>query len=149
MSPTERVCENEVTKMTSQPKVLIVDDDILCAESLVFFVEIMDLKALKAFSAEQALEIFKGDNVDLVISDVTMPGMSGIELLQELKKLDPGLPVIIVSGSTDDFLREEAAKSGALGFLSKPIHHKALISMIRAGLDKKMEDVEVQEVFVD
>ena len=80
----------------------------------------------------ETLEILANEDIDLVISDAFMPGLTGFELVEQIRKLDRQVPVIIASGDVKDGLREEAIGKGAFGFLTKPIHHEILMSMIRA-----------------
>jgi two-component system sporulation sensor kinase A len=118
-------------KMEEQLKILVVDDDAIFNEALVFLAELKGIKAVQAYDAYQALQIIWTEGIDAVISDVNMPGMSGIELLREIKRLREDLPVIIMSGNTDPGLAEEAFQNGAAGFLPKPIDAELLMSMLR------------------
>lgn len=74
------------------------------------------------------------DAVDLVITDVRMPAMDGIELLERLQALAPGLPVIFVTGSTDERTRARAMAGGAFTYLAKPVGDETLLGTLRAAL---------------
>lgn len=113
---------------------MVADDEVLFNESLAFLVEVLGGTAVPAYDGFQALEIVRNDEIDVVISDVSMPGMNGIELLRQIKEFNENLPVIIISGGADDELEDEAIEHGAIGFLPKPITHEALASMIRDAL---------------
>ena len=116
-------------------KVLIVEDNVTLNESLVFLIERLGVEALQAYDALEALEIIRGNEIDAVISDVTMPGMSGLELLREIKRFKQELPVIIMSGRPGTGLAHKAMQDGALGFLAKPIDDKMLSAILRIALE--------------
>ena len=113
-------------------RVLIVEDDVFLNESLLFLVQLKGMKAVQAFDAQQALEIIRTEEIDVVISDVYMPGMSGIALLREIRRFTRSLPVIIMSGSVEPGIMQKAIKNGAIGFLAKPIDYELLISMLQS-----------------
>lgn len=124
--------------MERPAKILIVDDDAVLNESLVYLVRRTGAEVLQAFDAHQALEIIRHAEIDVVISDVNMPGMNGIELLKEIKQYDRDISVLIMSGTVDAELEVEALRNGAFCVLSKPFSDKVLIPMLRiaAGLKK-------------
>lgn len=132
-----------VMKMKKRFTVLIVDDDVVCNDSLAFLLHhIVGMETVQAYDAYQALEAIQGGPVDIVISDVCMPGMNGIELLSEIKKINEELPIIMMSGYTDTDLFNQAVKRGAIGWLAKPLDHEVLMSMLRAALcEKRTESV--------
>ncbi len=126
-------------------KVLIVEDNVALNESLVFLIERLGVEALQAYDALEALEIIRGNEIDAVISDVTMPGMSGLALLREIKRFKQELPVIIMSGRPEAGLAHKAMRDGALGFLAKPIDDKMLSAILRIALEiRKRADVASQ-----
>ncbi len=88
-----------------------------------------------AFSAEEALQYMKGLNpfdLVLIMSDINMPGMNGLELLRETKKLFPYLKVVMVSAYGDDQNKEIANGLGADNFLTKPVDFTSLKEVIRS-----------------
>ncbi|HET6490068.1 MAG TPA: response regulator [Syntrophales bacterium] len=102
--------------------ILLVDDDEILIEVIREILETADYQVLTAFNGREALEIYeawKGD-IDLVMLDMIMPGMAGAETFAELKKIDPDVPVIVISGySLHDEVNELLAQ-GCKGFLQKP-----------------------------
>jgi CheY-like chemotaxis protein len=102
--------------------ILLVDDDEILIEVIREILETVDYQVLTAFNGREALEIYEAwkGNIDLVMMDMIMPGMAGAETFAELKKIDPDVPVIIISGySLRDEVNELLAQ-GCKGFLQKP-----------------------------
>ena len=114
--------------MSADPKlirILAVDDDRLVLTTMVMLLEIMGHEPIEASSGEQALKILQGTEVDLVITDYAMPGMSGAELVEAIRRQWPGLPVIVASGYTDT-----SAGSLPAGRLCKPYGREELAEAI-------------------
>ena len=102
--------------------VLIIDDELLVRESLSLFLEDMGYNIIEAENGAEGIEQFKKHMPDIVLLDLRMPGMSGLEVLPELKKISDTVPVIIVSGNSQISDAVEALRIGAWDYLSKPIH---------------------------
>lgn len=103
-----------------EPRVLIVDDDPSLTDLLVDTLEVIGYESKAAASAQQALTMLRGERFNLVITDINMPEMSGIELLQKIKEDHKDLPVMLITGVGSESLKQEAYEFGADGFLSKP-----------------------------
>lgn len=92
------------------------------------------LKTLSFFEAEdgqQALEIIENEkNLDMVISDIQMPNLSGVELLKKVKKLRPELPVLLITGNST-FDRKKIMEMGAIDLLYKPYDSEELIRIVQ------------------
>ena len=90
-------------------------------------------------SSIEALEAFRKvkENIDLVITDMTMPKMTGKELSTKIKKIKPEIPVIICTGFSDKLDEKEAKKTGIDGFINKPVTGSEFSQIIRKVLDKK------------
>jgi DNA-binding NtrC family response regulator len=101
-------------------KVLVVDDAPNLTDLLVDTLVVIGYEAYAAESAKSALEVLRKEHIDLVVSDINMPDMSGIELLEEIKKANRRLPVMLITGIGNDSIRSRAYSSGADGFLAKP-----------------------------
>ena len=117
--------------MEERGTVLVVDDDVMFNESLVFLLECLGANGVQAYNAFQAVKIIHALDIDVVISDIYMPGMDGFELLCEIKYFKPDLPVILISGNPDATLAEKAARGGAIGFFPKPLSRARLTAMLR------------------
>jgi len=113
---------------TDQKSILIVDDDnstrSLIADALK---ETGNFITKEVSNGVEALEIFQKDPHDLVISDINMPGMSGIELLNKIRKIDPTTYVIIITGYPSVEISVSAMKDGAADFIAKPFKIDDLI----------------------
>jgi DNA-binding response OmpR family regulator len=101
-------------------RVLVVDDDPSLTDLLVDTLDAIGYEAISANSAEEALETLRVQHVSLVISDVNMPGMSGIDLVRELKRLSPEIPTMLITGVNTESIQEHAHECGADGYLAKP-----------------------------
>ena len=108
-------------------KILAVDDDQLLRTCIIAFLEDSGYETLEAENGRVALDVFRNEDPDLVLLDLRMPEMDGIELLPILVKESPDTPVIIVSGmgTLDDSI--QALRLGAWDYLTKPIHDFALL----------------------
>lgn len=120
-------------------KVLIVDDEVAFANTLAQRLQIRDLKVSTAYNGEQALSKLKEEEPDVMILDLKMPGMHGMEVLQEIKKVYPNIQVIMLTGHGTDKEEEEARKLGGFDFLKKPADIDTLEHKIKAAFKEKME----------
>jgi CheY-like chemotaxis protein len=101
--------------------VLIIDDNVEFAENIQEILEDEGLKAAVAADGPTGIEKINEELPSLVITDMRMPGMNGLEVIQYIKDKWPELPVIVISAYARDELLEQAEKEGALGVLSKPV----------------------------
>jgi signal transduction histidine kinase/CheY-like chemotaxis protein/tetratricopeptide (TPR) repeat protein len=117
--------------------VLLVDDEPLVREATRRTLRSLGYQVIGARSADDALKIAadKVDAIDLVITDVMMPGMNGLELARELGKIRPALKVLFISGYTAGVLAERGFLHENLNFLQKPVARDALAGRIRELLD--------------
>lgn len=120
-------------------KVLIVDDEVAFANTLAQRLQIRDLKVSTAYNGEQALSKLKEEESDVIVLDLKMPGMHGMEVLQEIKKVYPNIQVIMLTGHGTDKEEEEARKLGGFDFLKKPADIDTLEHKIKAAFKEKME----------
>ncbi len=114
--------------------ILIVDDEKNYPMILSAVLEDAGYKALTAASGVEALDVLNSCLVDLVLTDVTMPGMSGIDLLENIKGIKPDLPVIIMTAFGSVEKAVDAMHKGAYTFISKPFENDALIAHISKAL---------------
>lgn len=119
--------ENE---LSHKQKILVVDDDLHILEVLEARLSSAKYKVFTAPGAKQALEILEDQPMDLMISDVRMPGMGGMDLLKEVHELRPELPVIFLTayGTIPDAV--QSIKAGAVEYLTKPFDGRDLLSKI-------------------
>jgi two-component system response regulator FixJ len=112
----------------------IIDDDEALRESLTFLLRSAKHDVRSYASAKAFLEALPDAGFGCIVTDVRMPGMSGIELLRRLKELNVAVPVIVVTGHGDVALAVEAMKIGAVDFLEKPFDDEVLMASVEAAL---------------
>ncbi len=112
-------------------RVLLVEDDRTQRELLTELLEEEGFSVASASSGERALDLFRKERYDAVITDVRLPGMSGLELLQKLKELEPSVEIIVITAfsSVDDAVK--AIKMGAFHYVTKPFEPEVLINLLR------------------
>ncbi|MFZ5810574.1 MAG: sigma-54-dependent transcriptional regulator [Thermodesulfobacteriota bacterium] len=115
---------------TQAKNVLVVDDDPHILEVLDARLASAGYLVSRASSGEEALERLKAGPVDLVISDVRMPGMDGMRLLENVERLHPGLPIILLTAHGSISGAVEAMKHGAVDYLTKPFDGRELLSKV-------------------
>jgi two-component system, LuxR family, response regulator FixJ len=126
--------------MPTNRVVHIIDDDEAVRHSLAFLLSSAGLAVRLYDSAAAFLLDLPSAQGGCLITDVRMPGMTGLELLHELKAKACGLPAIVITGHGDVPLAVEAMKAGAIDFIEKPFDQEALLSAVEAALDRrKME----------
>jgi two-component system response regulator FixJ len=113
-------------------RVYIVDDDADVRQSARALLEAYDLAVEEFASAQAFLAGFKADRKACLLLDLNMPEMSGLELLEQLQRLDIALPVIIVTGQGDPHAAEQARRAGAFDFLEKPVDDSLIAVVDRA-----------------
>lgn len=122
-------------RLERKARVLVVDDEENIRRSLKMILEYEGYGFLEASSAEEALGVLEETvGVDLVLLDIRLPGMSGLELLNELKKRPWSPEVIMISGQGTIQAAVEATKAGAFDFLEKPLHRERVLLSIRNAL---------------
>ncbi len=113
--------------------VLFVDDEVEIVKMRTKMLEFLGYNVITASSGELALELIRlhDKQVDIVITDLTMPKMTGIQLAEEIMKLDMDLPVILCSGYSETVVPEIADKAGIKKFMAKPLEMRSLANAIR------------------
>jgi len=125
---------NPTTLWPGSPIVAVVDDDESVREALCDLLAVIDIRCREFDRAEGLLMEYRAGTFDCVITDVRMPGMSGLELQQRLRVADPQLPVIFVSADASPVTRARAFAGGAAAYLAKPVGDDILFTHLRAVL---------------
>jgi CheY-like chemotaxis protein len=129
--------ENEIRVMTETPsKVLLVDDEREFVQTLSERLRIRDVDAAIAYDGESALHLIKEDEPDVMILDLKMPGIDGIEVLQRVKKTNPNIEVIILTGHGGEADRETCMEMGAFAYLQKPLNIDAFSEVLQQAREK-------------
>lgn len=121
---------------TSKPrgKILLVDDDPAILVIITKLLEKHQYQVISVTRAEEALELVRSQEFDLVGCDINMPGMNGLEFLNALKRIDPSLASVVITGSSSVTMAVKAMESGALGFVPKPFSEEELINSIETAI---------------
>ena len=118
-------------------KVLIVDDEIAFANTLAQRLIMRDMQVGTACDGEQALLKVTSEKPDVIVLDLNMPGMHGMEVLKKVKNLYPDIQVIVLTGHGTEKDAEEARRLGGFDFLNKPADIDQLASKIRKACQVK------------
>jgi len=132
----------------AKAQILIVEDDHDLREALVTTLELARFRVREASCAREALACLADAPVDMVVSDVNMPGMSGHELLGEVQRLYPGLPMMLITAYGQISHAVSAMQSGAIDYLVKPFEPQVLVEAVTrvvGGTQQKSSDAPVAE----
>ncbi|SFM63633.1 response regulator [Thermodesulforhabdus norvegica] len=116
--------------MSDELRVLLVDDEEEFVRTLAERLEIRGVKALVALDGGEAINFLEEGDVDVVVLDVRMPGMSGLEVLRHIKETRPHLPVILLTGHGDTRDGIEGMRLGAFDYLMKPLNIDTLMEKL-------------------
>lgn len=119
-----------------QTKILVVDDEQSMREFLSILLEREGYSVVQAERAEVALELLRNESFDLVISDVSMPGLSGLNLLERIKARDPETAVLMITAYSTAEQAVEAMKLGAYDYVAKPFKVEEVKVLVRKALEK-------------
>lgn len=130
----------------SDTRILIVDDEKIMRDSCCRVLQKEGYAALESVSGEEALEKFDQEQFDLVLLDLMMPGIGGIETLKRLKEMDPGITIIIITGYPSIETAVKAIKLGAYDYITKPFNPDELRVAVNRALERKNLVVENQDL---
>ena len=119
-------------------KVLLVDDEQEFIETLSERLEMRDMEAKLALDGEQALAAVQDDEPDVILLDLKMPGMDGMEVLRRIKKAYPHVQVVMLTGHGTDKDEEQALRLGAYAYLQKPVDLERLVTTLRDAFRNKV-----------
>ncbi len=126
--------------MPADAIVHVIDDDQAVRQSIEFLLRTLGMTARSYDSASAFLNALPAIESGCIITDVRMPGVSGIDLLRRLGEMRIKMPVIVITGHGDVPLAVEAMKAGAVDFLEKPFDDEVLIGLVRSALNRSRED---------
>jgi two-component system, LuxR family, response regulator FixJ len=135
--------------MTADADVHVIDDDEAVRESIDFLLRSAGLSVRTYDSAASFLDAAPTIAAGCIITDVRMPGLSGIDLLRRLQEMQIGLPVIVITGHGDVPLAVEAMKCGAIDFLEKPFDDDVLLTSVRSALNRSEESAAIESERAD
>ena len=125
---------NKLQELPEIPVIAVVDDDVAVRSSAANLIRSLGLKAMPFASGEELMCSPSLDQIACVITDVQMPGMTGLELQRELNRRDDNSPIILISGHADVPSGVRAMKAGAIDFLQKPFSDQTLLDIIHGAL---------------
>lgn len=117
--------------------ILVVEDNRAARLALCDVLQVYQYRTLAAADGQAALEIYRQEKVDLVISDLVMPVMGGIELLQALRKVNPGVKMLIHTGYPLDPTARELVQRGVVAWVQKPVTIERIIEVVQSALEEK------------
>jgi DNA-binding NtrC family response regulator len=130
-------------------KVLMVDDEEEFVNTLAERVKMRDLKSEVALNGEQALQQMEQDEPDVMVLDLKMPGIDGMEVLRRVRQAYPEVQVIILTGHGTDKDEEEAKRLGAFAYLQKPVSIEKLVKTMKDAYKRKLESSMVAATFAE
>jgi CheY-like chemotaxis protein len=122
-----------MTGKTAKPKVLVVDDERVIADTLAIILNQNGFDASAVYTGTAAVERARSVKPDLIISDVIMPDVNGIEAAITIRKILPGCKILLFSGqaATADLLKSARAQGHEFEILAKPVHPQDLLAKLR------------------
>lgn len=130
-------------------KILLVDDEENFVKTLSDRIQLRDQKSEIALNGEQALKSVDADLPDVMVLDLKMPGMDGLEVLRRVKQAYPDIQVIILTGRGTEKDEKEARRLGAFEYLQKPVEIETLMQHIRRAFKRKAESSMAAATFAE
>ena len=137
---------DETSADRTVPTILVVDDNRAVLDFLLLLLSKNALTAIGASSGSECLQIVRSQPVDLIILDVMMPVMDGLEVCRELKKMASTIPVILLTARDDMTTRAAAMDLGVSEFIAKPVNNRDLLGRVRTQLSNLEWDKAADEV---
>jgi putative nucleotidyltransferase with HDIG domain len=128
-----------------QFRILVVDDDSAICELLITKLKASGFISQSCSSGEEALELLSNASFDAIISDLKMPGISGLELLEEARNFAPRTAFLMATGVSDVAVGVAAMKQGAADYLLKPFQMEAVVASLRRALEMKRMELELAD----
>ena len=134
-------------KITGKDTILVVDDEVGPRESLRMILKPRD-EVHTASDGQEALRLIKNKDIDLVTLDLSMPGLSGIDVLKEIKKLRPSTQVVVITGYGTLKDAQEALRLGAGDFISKPFNVADIISIVAKSFQRRECNLRIKSLLI-
>ncbi len=126
-------------------RILVVDDEQMIRATARSFLQKIELRCDAAENAEEAIRMVRQNDYDLVLSDISMPGMDGIQMMNHMKELHPHLAFIIMTGYSERYTYSDIISAGATDFINKPFDFRELEGKIKRIDREKKIKAELQE----
>lgn len=135
--------------MAKKMKVLLVDDEETFVRTLSERLKMRDLETDMAYDGDQALSFIDDKEPDVMVLDIKMPGIDGIEVLRRVKKKFPSIQVIILTGHGTDKHEDESRSLGVFDYMKKPVDIELLVSRIKAAYHAKLQSTMSAVAFAE
>lgn len=122
------------------PVILVVDDELSMREFLKILLEKEGYEVITTSEAAGAIDLIQNQNFDLILSDIKMPGMGGLSLLEKIKEIDNSLPVIMITAYASPENAVVAMKSGAFDYITKPFKVDEILKIIKSAISATVPD---------
>ena len=122
------------------PVILVVDDELSMREFLKILLEKAGYEVITASEAAGAIDLIQNQNFDLILSDIKMPGLGGLSLLEKIKEIDSSLPVVMITAYASPENAVVAMKSGAFDYITKPFKVDEILKIIKSAISAKVPD---------
>jgi len=123
--------------MSVKSKILWVDDEIEILKPHILFLEQKGYELYPVSNGNDAIDMIKSDDFDIIFLDENMPGLSGLETLAQIKNLKPGIPVVMITKSEEETIMEEAIGSKISDYLIKPVNPNQILLTLKKNLDDR------------
>lgn len=120
----------ELIDLSKNVRVLYVEDDEIAREGMMYALDVIFNHISVATNGLEGLESFRAHEYDLIISDITMPKMTGIEMIDKIRKLSPSIPILILSASSEGDVFAQTVPLGIDGYLLKPLEMSQFIDVL-------------------
>jgi len=133
----------------AEMKVLLVDDEETFVQTLSKRLKMRDLKSDTVYDGSQAIDFVNDNEPDVMVLDLKMPGIDGMEVLRRVKKMYPNIQVIILTGHGTDRDEDESRRLGVFDYLKKPVDIEVLVDRIKAAYHEKLENTMAAAAFAE
>ena len=143
--PRKRIDDGPTTLIDDEPTILIVDDNKDAVDIISRLLAQHGLNALRAYIGQECLEIVRSCTVDVIVLDVMMPGMDGLDVCRHLKQVAPTPPIILLTAKDDMATRSAGMLLGVSEFVVKPVNNRDLIARIKTQLSTRQWEKEIDQ----
>lgn len=130
-----RTVQAQTTKAMSKKEILVIDDEQMILDMLDQILSSAGFEVQTALGGKKALEIFTDHPVQLVLTDIKMPGIDGYHLLREIKRQAPETRIVLMSGYSNDLSIREAIELGADEFVVKPFKGSEILQVLESAME--------------
>jgi DNA-binding NtrC family response regulator len=130
----------------SKTKVLIIDDDLAMIELAEFHLQAQGYETARSLTGEEGVKLVEGSHFDVVLTDLQLPDLDGIEVVKRVKELSPDTEIIMISGYASVSKAVEATKAGAFYFIEKPVAFEELMVLIEKAIERREQAEEIKQL---